>query len=78
MIRGFEVGTEVKWNENNTLTTGVIKVAYRQSFTVELDGNLFDIKVSKNSPSYLIRTADSELVVLPHTAVTRHHSNLHT
>ena len=78
MISGYVIGTEVKWNEDNVLTTGIIKEVYRSSTEVNLDGQAKFIEVSDDVPSYLIEDHDGNTLVLPHTDVTLKSSNLHT
>jgi len=78
MIQGYEIGTEVKWNREDTLTTGHIEQVYHQPTTVELDGETVHVAVTDNSPSYLIRHHTGEHVILPHRDIMMEHTNHHT
>lgn len=78
MISGFEPGTEVKWNLDNVLTTGIVRRVFRWPQDVEVDGRHFHVEVNHNSPSYLIEHHSGQVVVLPHTALMRRHVNAHT
>lgn len=78
MITGFDVGTQVKWNDENTLTTGVIRKVFYQPETVEVDGQTFRVEVSDHSPTYLVQHHTGELLILPHQAVFLKDMNAHT
>lgn len=78
MIKGYDVGTEVKWNEERTLVTGVVEQVIHRSATVQIDGEVVAIEANENSPTYVIRHNSGRIVILPHTAVMREHTNLHT
>jgi len=78
VISGYVIGTEVKWNEDNTLTTGVIKDVYRSSAEITIDGQTRLIEVSDDVPTYLIEDHDGNILILAHTDVTLKSSNLHT
>lgn len=78
MISGYEVGTEVKWNEDNTLTTGIIKDVYRASTTINVNSKKIMVEVNKDAPSYLIKRHTGDYLVLPHTALMLKSTNLHT
>ena len=78
MISGYVIGTEVKWNENNDLTTGIIKDVYRSSRKVTIDGETKFVEVSDDVPTYLIEDHDGNTLIMAHTEVTLKSSNLHT
>lgn len=78
MITGYDVGTEVKWNEENTLTIGTVRQVFRQSGETEVHGQRIYVKVSEESPSYLIQKTDGTYVILPHQDVMLKETNLHT
>ncbi len=78
MISGYVIGTEVKWNENNVLTTGIIQQVYRSSTEVTLDGQTKVVEVNEDVPSYLIEDHEGNGLILSHTDVSLKSSNLHT
>ena len=78
MISGYQVGTEVKWNLENTLTTGTIERVFRESDVIEIDGRRLIVNVSRNSPTYLVRHHSGQYLVLPHQDVMLKRTNLHT
>jgi len=78
MIRGYDVGTEVKWNAHNTLTTGTICAIYRQDTEIEIDGERVPVSVSASSPTYLIEQHDGRKCIMAHGDVVLKSSNLHT
>lgn len=78
MIQGYDAGTEVKWNEDNTLTTGVIEEVLYQSGTIDVNGDPIWIEVGDHSPVYLVRHHTGSLITLEHTDVMLQHTNHHT
>jgi hypothetical protein len=68
----------VKWNLEDTLTTGVIQQVLHQSGNVEMNGVTSWVAVGENSPVYLVRHHTGELVVLEHRDVMLEHTNHHT
>ncbi len=78
MIQGYAVGTDVKWNEENTLTTGVIEQVFHQPGMVLVNGEECAVEVSGNSPTYVIRHHSGDQVMLRHVDVMKEHTNLHT
>ena len=78
MITGYAVGTRVKWNEQNTFTTGVIEQVFRETQEVDLNGESVLVKVGDDSPSYLIRDHTNRYLILPHADVILKASNVHT
>ncbi len=78
MITGYEIGTEVKWNQANSLETGVVEAVYRTPTRVVLNGELVQVEVSDGSPTYLILRYDGQHVLLPHQAVMLKSTNSHT
>ena len=78
MISGYEVGTEVKWNTANTLTFGSIIEVIRETKSLYVNGQFLNVKVSDNSPTYIIVKSSGELVVLDHREVMLKSTNPHT
>ncbi len=78
MIRGYEIGTEVKWNLESTLTTGVIERVLHQSGNIEVNGAPMWVTVGEHSPVYLVRHHSGQRLVLEHRDVMLEHSNSHT
>ena len=78
MITGFQEGTQIKWNRENVLTTGVVKRVFRKSQDIELNGEQVHVEVSEHSPSYLVEHYTGDLVILPHTEVMLKEMNAHT
>lgn len=78
MISGYDVGTEVKWNDNNALQVGVIEKVFTQSQRIQLKDRISDINVGDDSPTYLISTADGEQLILRHQDVMLKSFNHHT
>ncbi|MCA9912476.1 MAG: hypothetical protein KC496_03985 [Anaerolineae bacterium] len=78
MITGYKIGTDVKWNEENTLTTGVIEQVFYQPTTALVNGQECSIAVSEKSPTYLVRHHDGKQLVLRHVDVMKEHTNHHT
>jgi len=79
MITGYTAGTEVKWNEDNSLVTGVIEATYYKPTVVEIEGEPVKVDVSSNSPTYLIhRLDDGRHCIMAHTDVMLKSTNLHT
>lgn len=78
MISGYDVGTEVKWNDTNSLQVGIIQQVFTHSTHIQLSGKPTHVSVSDNSPKYLILTSDDEQVILPHQDVVRKTVNNHT
>lgn len=78
MINGFDVGTEVKWNEDNTLQVGVVKRVFHQPEDVQINGVTVHVEVREESPTYLIFDDDQQYILMPHDELMLKSTNLHT
>lgn len=78
MITGFEIGTEVKWNYEGTLTTGIVEHVFYRPELIDLDGKTVRVSVTDDSPTYLIRHHSGEQFILPHRDVFLNSMNDHT
>lgn len=78
MIQGYEAGTEIKWNEENTLTTGVIERVFTESQDIELDGETSHVTVGNEVPTYLVRHHSGRRLILAHEDVMLKRTNPHT
>ena len=84
MISGYEIGTQVKWNENGGITTGRIEKVFHRPRLIDLNGIRVRVSVTNDSPTYLIQRdtpapdAPNDVhVVLPHQRVFLEDANAH-
>lgn len=79
VITGYRAGTEVKWNEDQSIATGTIEQVFRESQVVEVDGDQLHVEVSDNSPTYLVRHHNTGApILIAHRSLFRRHMNEHT
>ena len=78
MITGFEVGAKVKWNEENTLTTGVIRKVFYTSQDVEVGGQFQHVEINDNAPVYLVQHHTGDMLLLAHQDLFLKDMNTHT
>lgn len=78
MISGYSVGTEVKWNEQGALTTGVIKRVYTNLDEAVKAGEPITAEVHEKSPVYLVERPDGRTLILHHEDIMLNKSNEHT
>lgn len=73
-IQGYEIGTEVKWNDEQAggFRTGIVRARYYDPDVTEINGQSIEINVIGNSPTYEIEAADdADVLILNHTTVVR-------
>jgi len=78
MITGYRVGTEVKWNEQETLTTGIVEQVFHEPGEVVMNGSTVKVEADGDNPVYLIRHHTGDHLLLPHTDVFLKDMNRHT
>lgn len=70
MISGYEAGTEVRWNDDNSPQAGIIERVFHRDATIELENQQIHIVVRSNAPVYLVRQqAGGNYRILPHRDV---------
>lgn len=78
MISGYSVGTEVKWNDNGGLSTGVITRVFVNLDEAVKAGESITAEVSEKSPVYLVERPDGRNLILHHEDIMLNKSNEHT
>lgn len=78
MIAGFDVGTRVKWNYDNTLVRGVVRQVLRDPGTVEVDNRPMEMQITDNSPAYVVAKDDGETYLISHRDLMLDNVNEHT
>ena len=78
MIAGFEVGTRVKWNYDNTLVRGVVQRVIREPGPLKVDNRPMEVLVTDDSPAYVIEKENGETWVISHNDLMRDDVNEHT
>jgi hypothetical protein len=78
MIAGFDVGTRVKWNENNAFVTGVVQRVIREPGPIDVDNRPMDIQVTDGSPAYVVAKDNGETYLISHRDLMLDNVNEHT
>lgn len=78
MFSSYEIGTEVKWNEDNRIQTGVVKQIITNLPPLDVDGQVLTTATDAATLRYLIERPGGAQVVLPHRVLMRRHVNDHT
>jgi len=78
MIAGFEVGTRVKWNYDNTLVRGVVQRVIRELGPLKVDNRPMEILVTDDSPAYVVEKENGKTYVISHNDLMRDDVNEHT
>jgi hypothetical protein len=80
-IQGYELGTEVKWNdeESGAFRTGIVLSRYYDPDITEIDGASIEINVIGNSPAYKVEDErNQKMIIIDHSKVTMRHQNDHS
>lgn len=81
IIKGYDPGTEVRWNDEETgsFCTGIVRSRYYNPDSTEIDGETIEITVIGQSPTYKVEEKSNErMIIIDHTKVTLRHGNDHT
>ncbi len=78
MIQGYEIGTKVKWNDSNSLETGVVEEIFSLPLHYEVNGHTIFINATEDSPYYLIHLSRGGHIVLSHEETMLKQVNSHT
>ncbi|MEO1162736.1 MAG: hypothetical protein AAFV98_03045 [Chloroflexota bacterium] len=73
-IQGYDVGTEVKWTdeESTGFCTGIVRARFYDPSITEINGQEIEINVIGNSPEYAVEQSnDADIIVINHTKVVR-------
>jgi|GEM_PF-4043235 len=81
IIKGYDPGTAVKWNDEETggFRTGIVRSRYYDPDSTEINGETIEITVIGQSPTYKVEDGSNErMIIIDHTKVTMRHQNDHT
>lgn len=70
MISGFPIGTTVEWDNDEGLSTGIVRARYYNPGQYEVDGEAIEVTVVDKSPQYAVEdNINQHVIVMPHNKI---------
>ncbi len=69
MLNNYDLGTEVRWEDNGIVGSGIIEQVFRHSGTINVLGIPIPVRIADDHPAYLVRHPSGERLILDHTEV---------